>query len=315
MEINAIILAGGKGTRLRPLTNDTPKPMLKIANEPVLTRVINWLNGYKIDDITITAGYKSEVIENYAKTSKRKLNLVTETKPLGTAGAVLNAQNYLSDTFIVASGDALTDLNIEKMLKSHRKSGRAVTLAVTEVENPTLYGVVKYDKNGKVTQFVEKPNSNQYGSCVNTGIYIIEKRALDLIPKGVEYDFSRNLFPQLLLRNEINAYRHEGYWCDIGDKTSFYKACYYHKTNGKNANLLGENAKVLGVAKNCIVGNNATILPTATLKNCILLDGATVDGEHQDEIIGRDFALKIEKNDKFLQIPAKKLNIIPISRP
>ena len=315
MKINAIILAGGKGTRLRPLTNDIPKPMLKIANKPVLSRVIDWLCEYPINEITLTAGYKSEVIENYVNNHARPLNLVTENQPLGTAGAVKNAQNHLSETFIVASGDALTDLDIDKMLKFHRESGRAVTLAVTAVENPTLYGVVNYDKSGLVTQFVEKPDTNRYGNCVNTGIYIIEKRALDLIPSKTEYDFSRDLFPKLLRQNEINAYRHNGYWCDIGDKTSFYNACFYYKTSGKNQNLLGENAKNYGVAKNCIVGNNATILPNSTLKNCILLDGATAYGERENEIIGNDFALKIEKNDKKAQVYPKKLNIIPISRP
>ena len=293
-KVNAIILAGGKGTRLRPLTQNTPKPMLEVANKPVLDRVIEWLNGYNIDEITITLGYKSEVIENHAQKLKGKINLIVEQTPLGTAGAVKNAQKFLSQTFIVASGDALNDIDLTAMLKSHYKSGKLVTLAVTNVENPSLYGVVNFDHDGTVKGFVEKPKTDIYGKSVNTGIYIINKSALDLIPPKTSYDFARDLFPRLVEEKQLNAYVHSGYWCDIGDKQSYHKACYHYKRiESKGVDLVDKTAKIDGKIQNCIVGKNCVIAEKSVLKNCVLLDGVTVYGIHENEIIGSGYAVSV----------------------
>lgn len=220
--MKAIILAGGYGTRLRPLTNSIPKPMVPIVDKPVLEYIVNHLKKHGIKDIAMTLGYKSDNIVNYfGDGNKWGLNIryYIENKPLGTAGAVRNAEEFIDDTFLVMSGDALTNVDITRMLSFHKRRHALATMSVKRVDNPDGFGVVKTDKNGRVKSFIEKPKV-ALDNKVNMGIYIMEKEVLKYIPEGEKYDFSLDLFPRIL--DHMYAYSSDCYWSDIGTLSSYY---------------------------------------------------------------------------------------------
>ncbi len=303
--MNAIILAGGFGSRLKPLTDTEPKPMLKLACVPMLDYVVSGLYAHYIKDMIFTLGYKGERVESYAK-GYRDVNarFTCEDTPLGTAGAVKKAENMLDEKFIVISGDGLSNIDLDGMIVRHYESGAEITMAVTSVKNPTLYGVVCTDFLDNVTGFYEKPSTLEYGNLVNTGVYIINKSVLELVPKNEFFDFSKNLFPYFVGSGKMKVFRHDGYWCDIGDKKSFYRANFRMKHGGfyeraprketeslikMGTNILDSSAIVLGRAHNSILGKGVRIASSADLDGCVVLDGVTVTERYRNAIIGDGF--------------------------
>jgi NDP-sugar pyrophosphorylase family protein len=233
--MQAIIMAGGSGSRLRPLTNDIPKPMVPIIDRPVLELIIRHLKKHNITDIAMTLGYKADIIKSaYGDGSKFGVNIryYVEDKPLGTAGGVKNASDFIKGEFIVISGDAVTDIDIKEMYEFHKDKGALITLACKELEDVTGMGVLKVDEDGKVIEFMEKPEHTEE-KLVNTGIYIMEKRALELIPDGF-YDFGRNLLPSL--QSGLYAYETHNFWSDIGTLASYYMTNHFVASN---PNLFG----------------------------------------------------------------------------
>ncbi len=310
--MNAIVLAGGFGTRLKPLTDACPKPMLRIANRPMLDYVVAQLYNYGIAEMVFTLGYLPEQVEEHASSYRGiKCNFSVEVEPLGTAGGVKAAEKYLDDVFVVISGDALSNIDLGKMLEQHLNSGAAVTMATTTVPNPRLYGVVRLDGDNRVVGFVEKPQTEEYGNLVNAGVYVVNKSVLDYVPRNVMFDFSRDLFPQLMESGELGAYLHNGYWCDIGDKESYYRANFFMKNGGfydfipsfeapsyesevTGDNLINDSAVIVGNLKGCIVGRDARIASSADLYKCVVTDGALVTGKHAYSIIGADYVEKLD---------------------
>lgn len=219
--MRAIIMAGGYGSRLRPLTNNMPKPMMNIINKPIIEYIIELLRRYGIREIAVTLGYLPKSIIDYFQDGSKwgvKLRYYIEDTPLGTAGSVRNAIDFIDGTTLIISGDALTNIDIEEFADCHQRGGKGVTMAVKYVEDVTGFGVVKADKNGEIISFIEKPlHSNEH--LVNTGIYMIEKRVIERIPQG-KYDFSKDLFPTML--RDMRVYRTEKYWSDIGTLSSYY---------------------------------------------------------------------------------------------
>lgn len=311
--MNSIILAGGFGTRLKPLTDNVPKPALKIANRPVLDYVASQLKFYGITDAVFTLGYKPEIIreicENYDGITAR---FTLEDKPLGTAGAVKAAESLLDDVFLVMSGDAISDIDLGAMIAAHLSSDNLVTVALTTVPDPRRYGVARLDGD-KIASFVEKPADDRYGRLVNAGVYVADKSVLSLIPKEKQYDFARDLFPKLVGTRKLGAFLHGGYWCDVGDKKSFYEANFYMSDGGffpfvgsktvpsvrRNGCLIGKNAVVTGRARYSIIGEDAVITSGAEIRDCIVLDGVTVSGTHYGEIIGDGFVEKCRISERF----------------
>lgn len=233
--MQAIIMAGGAGSRLKPLTNSIPKPMVPIIDKPVLDLILNHLVKYDITDIAMTLGYKPEQIqERYKDGSNYGVNIeyFVEEEPLGTAGGVKNTASFIKGDFIVISGDAVTDIDIEEMYDFHKDKYAAITLACKRVDDVTGMGVVKVDERGKVVEFLEKPEHSEE-KLVNTGIYIMDKTVLDLIPDGF-YDFGRNLLPSM--KHGLYAYETENFWSDIGTLSSYYMTNHYVATN---PNLFG----------------------------------------------------------------------------
>jgi mannose-1-phosphate guanylyltransferase/phosphomannomutase len=223
--MRAVILAGGYGTRLRPLTYTRPKPMLPLAGKPILQHIIEFLASHDFHEIIVTENYLYELIEDYFGDGFKfgvEITYFREDKPLGTAGSVKNAERYLDDTFIVIQGDNLTDINLKSVTEFHKKRQGIATIALTPVENPTEFGIVELNKRGQIVRFLEKPKPEEcFSNLVNMGLYVFEPSILDLIPKDKAYDFSKDLFPSLLEEKEIYGYEVRGFWSDIGRPESY----------------------------------------------------------------------------------------------
>lgn len=227
--MKAVIMAGGEGSRLRPLTCNLPKPMVPILNRPMMEHIIELLRQHNFTKLAGTLWYLPESITDYFQDGSEfgvEMEYYLEREPLGTAGSVKNASRFLDETFLVMSGDALTDLDLTAALNFHRQVNSVATLVLTSVPHPLDYGVVLTDEEGKITQFLEKPSWDQvFSDTVNTGIYILEPEVLDLIPERTKWDFSRDLFPELLRRQApLYGYVASGYWSDIGDLEVYRQA-------------------------------------------------------------------------------------------
>ena len=228
--MKAVVMAGGSGSRLRPLTVGRPKPMVPLVNKPVLAHILDLLKYHNFSEVVITVQYLADYIEDYfgdGSSLGLTIHYSVEEGPLGTAGSVKNAQAYLDETFMVISGDALTDIDLSGVLRFHQEKGALATITLKSVANPLEYGIVVTDTDGRITQFLEKPSWSQVISdTVNTGIYVLEPEVLDLLEPNQAYDFSRDVFPLLLSRGHTSPYGYiaEGYWCDIGNIPAYMKA-------------------------------------------------------------------------------------------
>ena len=227
--MKAVVMAGGSGSRLRPLTIERPKPMVPVVNKPVLAHILGLLQRHGFCEVIITVQYLADLIQDYFEDGSSlglTIHYSVEEIPLGTAGSVKNAQPYLDDTFLVISGDAVTDINLSDLLRFHRERGALATLTLQSVVNPLEYGVVITDEEGRITQFLEKPGWGQVISdTVNTGIYVLEPEVLDRLKPNQPYDFSQDVFPPMLSQGApLFGYVAEGYWCDVGTIQAYMKA-------------------------------------------------------------------------------------------
>ncbi len=220
--MKAILLAGGKGTRLRPLTIHTPKPIVPIFGRPFLRYQIDLLHqGPEIDEVILSLNYQPRRIEEMFGDGKDlgvKLSYVVEPQPLGTAGAVKYANKSLDEPVVVFNGDVLTEVDLPAVLKLHRERKARATIVLTPVENPSAYGLVETDPEGNVRRFLEKPKAEEI-TCdtINAGIYVLEPDTFDRIPKDTAWSIERSFFPSLVERHEtFVAYIYRGYWIDIG---------------------------------------------------------------------------------------------------
>lgn len=223
--MKAIILAGGLGTRLKPLTEEIPKPLVPIIDKPVIVHIIELLRSHGITEIAVAVGYLSDKIVHALGDGSKfgvKLTYFLEREPLGTAGCVKAARRFFDGDFVTIAGDAYTDVDLTAAIDFHRNRKSLFTLVAKEVPDPTGFGVMKVDGNGKVTEFIEKPK-NSDSNLVNTGIYIIDKTVLSLVPEG-KYDFGKQLLPRLI--GNLYAYKTDAYWSDIGTLPSYYMTNY-----------------------------------------------------------------------------------------
>lgn len=220
--MKAVIMAGGRGTRLRPLTCYIPKPMAPLLDRPCMEYIVDLLRAHGITEIAVTVQYLPQVIANHFGDGSEfgvNIRIFEEATPLGTAGSVKNAEDFLDETFIVISGDGLTDFDLTEIVKTHKARGAMATIVLTKVDVPLEYGVVMTEEDGRILRFLEKPSwSEVFSDTVNTGIYVLEPEVLRLFDKGVEFDFSKDLFPKLLDAG-MPLYGHvaQGYWSDIGN--------------------------------------------------------------------------------------------------
>lgn len=225
----AVVMAGGQGTRLRPLTSNQPKPMVSVANKPLMEHIIELLKKHGLEQIIATLQFLPTVITNHFGDGSAwgvELNYVTEESPLGTAGSVRNARAFLDRTFAVVSGDALTDIDLTAAARFHRERGSMVTVVLKKAPDPLEFGLVITDEDGKITRFLEKPGWGEvFSDTINTGIYIIEPDVLNMIPDDRPFDFSKDLFPEILAKGlPLYGFIAEGYWTDVGNHEQYLAA-------------------------------------------------------------------------------------------
>lgn len=298
--MKALILAGGEGTRLRPMTYSVPKVMAPLANMPFLEAMINWIRQHGIRDIVLAMCYKPELISGYFGDGSRlgaRIAYVVEKEPLGTGGAIKNCENLLDSPFFVFNGDILTDLDLTDMARRHTDRGAEASISLTWVEDPTIYGVVETDGDGKVRRFLEKPALHEATShFINAGTYILERHLLGRMLAGQPQSIERDFYPQALSDGtRIFAYPSGGYWLDIGTAAKYLKA---HRdildgvmrlklpgrqvsegiTAGGGCKLLGALRPPVLLGSDCVIEKGARVGPYAVLgDSCLVEKGATVE--------------------------------------
>lgn len=314
--MRAVLMAGGSGTRLRPLTCDLPKPMVPILNRPIAEHIVNLLKRNGINEVIATLHYLPDVMRNYFQDGQefgvQMTYAVEEDQPLGTAGCVKNISDLLDDTFLVISGDSVTDFDLQAAIQFHREKGSKATLVLTRVPNPIEFGVVITEEDGRISRFLEKPSTSEiFSDTVNTGTYILEPEVLDYLPENQESDFSKDLFPLLLDKGEpMYGYVADGYWCDVGHLEAYREAQYdalhrkvvvdyaYEETSpgvwvGQNTQidstatieapvLIGNNCRIgarVTLEPGTVIGDNVTVGNDADLKRPIVWNGAIVGDE------------------------------------
>jgi len=291
--MKAIIMAGGEGSRLRPLTCARPKPMVPIVNRPCMEHIVNLLRDHGIREIGVTLQYLPEEIQNYFGDGKDfgvNLRYYIEDTPLGTAGSVKNAASLLDETFIVISGDAVTDCSLEEAVAFHKEKGALVTIVLTEVTCPLEYGVVITTKEGKITRFLEKPGWGEvFSDQVNTGIYILEPEVLDYVEANQPVDFSKDVFPRLLARGkDMYAVVIKGkYWCDIGTIEQYVQAHFDILEGSAQLALPGtESQPGVWLGDRVVVDQTARLMPPV-----VIGDGCTIGPQVEigpGAVLGRD---------------------------
>ena len=213
----AVLLVGGRGTRLKPLTDKTPKALLKVHGKTILEHLFDLLKKYGIRDVILSTGYLKEKIREYFEDGgKEGINIayVEENEPLGTAGPLKLAKKYLNDSFIVSNGDELKNINIPRMFRLHKRKNALATIALTTVDDPSQYGVAKLD-GSRIIEFIEKPSSPP-SNLINAGFYILEPEVIDMIPDGFSM-IEKDVFPQLAKLGRLRGFPFAGQWFDIGN--------------------------------------------------------------------------------------------------
>lgn len=289
--MQALILAGGKGTRLRPLTVYTPKPIVPVLNRPFLLYQIEILRRAGVKDITLSLNYQPDKIEQQLGDGAAygvNLRYVTEPSPMGTGGAYKYAAAAIRETTIVFNGDILTDLDVFKVIGFHQQKKAEATIVLTPVENPSAYGLVETETDGRVRRFLEKPKPEELAGLttnnINAGIYILEPGVLDLIPEGENTSFEYNVFPGLLeRRKEFFAFVMKGnYWRDIGTPTSYLET-HHDFLSGQIKGFEIEKSSEADVAttaivdKSSILGAGCVVKPNARITNSVIGAGVHVE--------------------------------------
>ncbi len=307
--MKAVIMAGGFGTRIQPLTTNLPKPMLPLFNRPIMLHIIELLKKHGITELVLLLYHQPMVIKNFFRDGSDfgvRITYVTPLEDFGTAGAVKAAAKHLDGRFLIISGDLLTDFDLGEAIRAHEKNRALATITLTRVPDPLQFGVVITDGEGRITKFLEKPGWGEvFSDTINTGIYVLEPEVLDLIPADENRDWSKDVFP-LMLERQMPLYGclAKGYWQDIGNTEAYLEACadvfkgkvklQFEEQPGLGGEgvllgeevsipeeattsgmvLLGSNTQVLGGVKlkNCVVGRNCVLEEGVELENAILWD-------------------------------------------
>ena len=283
--MKAVVMAGGEGSRLRPLTSERPKPLAPVANKPVMHHIVDLLRRHGITEIVATLHYLAgDEIETWPGDGSDlgvKIEYMVEDSPLGTAGAVKLAESLLGDErFLVISGDALTDMDLAALLTYHTGREAAVTIALQRVANPLEFGVVVTDEHGRITRFLEKPSWGEvFSDTINTGIYVLEPEIFSYMERGKNYDFSRDLFPQMLRDGKLLCgFVTTDYWTDIGNLQQYQQANYDALRGNVKVEIAGtQTSPGVWQGANCRIDPKAHIFgPVAIGKNVTIEAGATI---------------------------------------
>lgn len=289
--MDAIILAGGKGTRLRPLTVYTPKPIVPVLNRPFLAYQIEILRRTGITDITLSLSYQPDKIELLLGDGSDlgvKLRFITEPNPLGTGGAYRFAGDGATDTTVVLNGDILTEIDLKALIDFHKSKGAEATLALAPVENPSAYGLVETSDDGKILKWSEKPNADEISASsvntINAGVYVLEPSMLSMMTLGENSSFEYDVFPRMMSENHAfyGYVMKDTYWRDIGTPAS-YLAAHHDFLSGKIRGFerpapgTGDVATHASIDKASVVGEECVIKPGAKIENSVLGNGVNVE--------------------------------------
>ncbi len=296
--MKAVIMAGGFGTRIQPLTSSMPKPMIPLVNRPIMLHIVELLKKHNITELVMLLYHQPEVIKKFFRDGSDfgvRITYVTPLEDMGTAGAVKCAEKYLNERFLIISGDLLTDFNLQKVLDFHEESHALATITLTPVKDPLQFGVVITDKDKKIIQFLEKPGWGEVISdTINTGIYVLEPEVLAQIPVGENYDFSQDLFPKLLaIEAPLYGFPVKGYWRDIGNTDSYREA--HHEIFKGKINVKIDEPKQDVVGKDLRIGVDAKLAENAILEGTVIIgDNSQILGSSaiKDSVIGRNCTIE-----------------------
>lgn len=273
--MKAVVLVGGEGTRLRPLTLTTPKQMLPVGGRPMIERVLEWLSAHGVDEVVLSLGYRPDAfLKAYpeGKACGVRLQYAVEDSPLDTAGAIRFAagEGGVDSTFLVVNGDVLTDLDVSALVAFHRDRGAEATIALTPVEDPSRFGVVPTGPDGSVVAFIEKPPAGEAPTnLINAGTYVLETSVLDRIPDGRRVSIERETFPSLVADGRLYALGSEAAWLDAGTPSTYLAA------NLAFAPLVASSAQVAGSVSGSVIGD-VRVLEGAVVERSVVMDGAVV---------------------------------------
>jgi mannose-1-phosphate guanylyltransferase/phosphomannomutase len=296
--MKAVIMAGGFGTRIQPLTCNMPKPMIPLVNRPIMLHIVELLKKHQITDLVMLLYHQPMVIKNFFRDGAEfgvRITYVTPLEDMGTAGAVKCAEKYLDERFLLISGDLLTDFNLKKVIDFHADKKALATITLTSVKDPLQFGVVVTDKEKRITQFLEKPGWGEVISdTINTGIYVLEPEVFKYIPKGENFDFSQDLFPLLLKNHEpLFGYPTKGYWRDIGNTDSYREA--HHDIFRGRVNIKIDEPKQDLVGKDLRIGADVRLADNATFEGTVVIgDNSQIFASAQlkDSVIGRNCTIE-----------------------
>jgi mannose-1-phosphate guanylyltransferase len=292
--MKAVVLVGGEGTRLRPLTETIPKPLLPFMNRPFLDHVLDHLGEHGVDEVILSSSYLESEFRGFLerRDGGPEVTWITEPEPLGTSGAVAGAREHLDGTFFVVNGDVLTDLDLGALLSFHRDRGAVATIALAHVEDARPFGLVERDEDGRVLAFREKPTDRIPGD-INAGTYVLEPRALQDVPEGVMVSIELETYPDLIARGEpVFAFLSDAYWRDLGTPAA-YLAAHLDALEGRVGGrryerpLLGEGASIdpsAAIGGDVVMGPRASVGPGASVRRSVLHrqvvleEGAVVEG-------------------------------------
>jgi len=312
----AVILAGGYGTRLRPLTFNTSKAMIPLVNKPVIDYILDYLVGYGLKEIVITTNYLREQTMIYLSSRKDlKLSYPEEPSPLGTAGSVKNAG--ITDTTVIIQGDNITEIDIGKLMTFHKTHEGLVTIALLPVPNPSLYGIAEIESNGRIMNFKEKPAPDAcFSNLANTGLYIIEPEAMGYVPEGSAFDFARDLYPILVAKKEVYGCVVDGFWTDVGNLKGYMEATRWilerkgtecaetaeiEDSEIQGSVAIGEYVKVKKsvIRGPAVIGNHATLVKSK-MYNSVIFPGVSLDEVTlHNSVISENAVIKKEEiNDR-----------------
>lgn len=302
--MQALILIGGLGTRLRPLTCHQPKPLLPILNRPLLFHQLDLLKAHGIKELLLCTHYQSAQFKRALGTGSRwglKIRYVDEKKPLGTGGAVKNAAPHIRGAFLVFNGDIFCHFDLKKLISFHRKNKACATLTLTRVKDPTQFGLIETDSAGKILRFLEKPSWDEVTTnTINAGAYVFEPEILPMIPNGIAYSLERGLFPHLLeTKSRFYGFVNSGYWMDVGT-TEKYLQIHLDLLQLKNAQrhvFTGPKVRIEDFVQtegHVCIGPGCLIGKGSTLKDCVILEGTKVgEGSRLERcVIGRHCLLE-----------------------
>ena len=279
--MQALILAGGEGTRLRPLTTTVPKPVVPLVDRPFIAFMLDWLHGHGVDDVIMSCGFLASGVRNVLGDGSAyglRLRYVEEPRPLGTGGALKFAESLLDERFLMLNGDVLTDIDVSAQLALHDMRGARATLALTPVEDPSAYGLVRTRDDGEVTGFVEKPSPNQIDTHnISAGIYVLERSVLELLEPEQPASIERDVFPRLVGEG-LYAYVGDGYWLDIGTPERYLEGTFDILEGTVKTGV----AERMGDTYMCVEDDariDGRVIPSALVeRDCSIAAGARIGG-------------------------------------